>query len=288
MNIYTDDNTPIGNRLISAILRYDLVPVPVSLEAVIQSDGAIADKLTTGRRLRLENGISLTIVHARQETNPVIKDGKMMSSVFITAVLSGLVPLLDNTKRAVELGHTSIGQVYRALGAGVPFGADFGVKSFVCLAGQMPTQRIALALQKEAGVVRYKDGRLHAVTIDNLFKQPPHILADTAVQWIDNTQNTSQTPNYYSIGDDGSAILGRSVGGRVGYLPDCDDRQLHNLKKVLVCRGVLYRAMVDIPAGDVVQIDNKPYVVLTHALRIDTASVGGSPAMLSKLWLATL
>lgn len=288
MNLYTNNNAPIGNRLVSAILRYDLVPVPVSLEAVIYADDELIPKLTIGKRLRLENGITLSIVASRQEINPVIKDGKLISSVFVIAVFAPTAPLLDNTKRATALTGTSIGQIYKALGATAVFGSDIGVKDFVCLAGQLPTQSIALALQKEAGVVRYKDGKLHAVSLDNLFKQPPHTLTDTAVQWLANTQNTAQTPNYYSVDKDGYEVLGQSKGGQVGYLPNCDERQLNNLKKVLVCRGVMSRAMLDIPAGDVVAVGGKSYVVLTHAIRVDTASVGGVPAMLSKLWIADL
>lgn len=288
MNLYTNNNTPIGSHLVSAILRHDLVPIPVSLECVIQADGELMSYLMVGQTLHLENGMSLTIVQSRQETNPVIKDAKMMNHVFITAVLSSLACLLDNTRRALVLHATSIGQIYRSLGADVSFGSDIAVKDFVCLAGQMPTNRIAVALQKEAGVVRYKDGKLHALSIDGLFRQEAHTLVDTSVLWFDNNQNNTQTPNYYSIDEHDGKELGQGMGGTVGYLPGCDERQLNNLKKVLVCRGVLSRAVVNIPAGDVVDVGGKKYIVLTSAIRIDTASVGGTPATLGKLWLATL
>lgn len=293
MVIYLSDGQAIdGGNLITAILRYDLVPVPVTLELTVNATKALRAQLVVGKTLHLVNGVMFEIVKAHAVNNNAVKDGRRLGGIAVIAVLAGCVPLLSATKRATIHDDISIAQAYQSLGARLRFSEDIKLRQFVCLKGQMPTIRLALALQKEAAVMVYDadNKTANARRIQTLMSQTPIRKYDPAqIQWVENpTQVARQNTNFLSVADDGKQIVGQTLEGkRVDYMPRTDQRELGNLKRILITHGVLLRSMDDeLQAGKTVQVGNEVYALLTVAHRFDTGALGGASVGATKAWLA--
>lgn len=295
MIIYLENNHQIaGNDLLSVILRYDLVPIPVTLEVTVNATNELKTQLAEGKLLTLGNGLTLKIVKSQNFDTQTIKDGHRIGSMAIIAVLAGCEPLLNATKKAVSLQSVSFSEIYRSLGAKVKIGNDIKVNSFICLKGQIPTKRIALALQKEGCVVVY-NAEKKAIEIkrlqDLLSQSPSGVYDPSAVQWIENKQAiTRQNTNYLSVDSNGSDIVGQVNDNKsVDYMPRCDTRELHNLKRILMTCGVMSRTLdSQLMAGNVISVGDKKLAILTTAISLDTGSMGGSSAIASKIWLAKM
>lgn len=295
MIIYLQNNQQIaGNDLLAAILRVDLVPIPVTLELTLNASDMLKEQVVVGNKLLTANGIELQIVKVETMTSQVVKDGKRIGAMAVIAVLAGCEALINTTKKAVSHDGASFSEIYRSLGAKVKFGNDIKVNSFVCLKGQIPTKRIALALQKEACVLVYDipTKTLNVRRIQELLESKTASVYDpSAVQWIANNQAIArQNTHYLSLDDNGSDVLGQvSDNKSIDYMPRCDNRELHNLKRILVTCGVIIRALDDkLVAGNVISVSGKNLVILTSAIRIDTGSMGGQSVMASKAWLAKM
>lgn len=282
-----------GVDLLSSILRHDLVPIPLSLEMTAHASDELKVFLQEGKKLTLGNGCELTIVKSQTFKTQLVRDGKRNDAIAILAVLAGCESLVNATKKATILQAVSFAEIYRSLGARVRFNSDIKVNSFACLKGMMPTKRIALALQKEASVIVYdfKNQALNVVRLHDLFKGEATIYDPSAVHFYEHSQSqTLLNTNYLSIDEDGSQVLGQ-VGDikSIDYMPRCDNRELQNLKRILITKGVIMRTLDErLSAGKLLSIDDKQYTVLTHAIRFDTGSFGGQTAMVSKAWLAQM
>ncbi|WP_296405013.1 hypothetical protein [Psychrobacter sp.] len=282
-----------GQDLISVIYRTDLVPVPASLELLVKATDRIRPLLQTGSILQTSDGTALTVVKSQHIDMQAIKEGKRVGALIVTAVLSGCEPLLGVTNKAVALYDTSFNEVYRALGAKLRLKSDIKLNEFICLKGQLPTKRIALALQKEAAVAAFIDGNVSILRINDLFKGEPVLYDRSALQWVDNPNiiNHSNT-NYLSIDDNGSDIIGTPFNNKqIGYYPRADVRELQNLRRILVTKAKMVRQLDDtLMAGRYIQVDNgierDDLVVLTAAHRYDSGALGGRAMMATQVWLA--
>ncbi|EGK11735.1 hypothetical protein HMPREF9373_1691 [Psychrobacter sp. 1501(2011)] len=293
--VLSDGSTIGGGDLISAIYRTDLVPVPVSLELVVKATDELRELLKIGDKLIAGEGTSLTIVKSQHINMQAVKAGKRVGGLIIIAVLSGCEPLLSVASRATSLNNTSFNEVYRSLGAKIRLENDIKLNQFICLKGQLPTKRIAIALQKEAAVSLYRDGGMSVVRINDLFKGEAAVYDRSALQWIDSPHVLSHgNTNFLSIDDNGSDILGAPFSNKqVGYYPRADARELQNLRRILVTRAKMVRQLDDqITAGRLITIDDglsqDNLVVLTAAHRYDTGALGGRPIMATQAWLAQL
>ncbi len=295
MKIYLENDSVIsGGDLISAIYRTDLVPIPVSLELSVKLTKENHNFLQANKKLWTVNETELVIVKAQIINTQSVKDGKRISAVHIIAVLSGCEPLIGVAKRATFLENTSVNQAYRALGAKVRLTNDIKLNQFICLKGQLPTERIALSLQKESAVIRHEQGKkISAIRLNELFKGESKLYDKSSVHWIDNPSLIShKNINYLSIDDDGSEIIG-NVGqnSAVQYYPQADNRELQNLRRILITQGTMTRQYDEyLMAGKLIAISerNKPLVVLTSAHRYDSGALGGKAVMASKAWLAEI
>lgn len=289
MNIQLEDGSHIGGgNLISAIYRTDMVPVPVSLELVVKTDERLRELLAIDRLLLTPKGISLVIVKSQVINEQSIKAGRRIVAIHIIAVLAGCAPLLGVTKKAVSLKNTSFNEVYRALGAKVHIKRDIKLANFTCLKGQLPTTPIAMALQKEAAVICFKDG-LSVIRLSDLMDGEALIYDKSAVQWIDSPNAVRHgNINYLSIDDNGSDILGTAKSERsIQYYPRADTRELQNLRRILITKAQITRQMDDrLDAGRLINVDDKRLVVLTGAHRYDSGALGGPAVMATKAWLA--
>lgn len=110
------------------------------------------------------------------------------------------------------------------------------------------------------------------------------------VQWLNSTQSdTLYNTNYLSL-DNASSVVGQvNTGKNIDYIPRTDNRELQNLRRILITKGIIIRAIDErLSAGNLLSINEQNYVVLTHAIRFDTGSMGGGAVMASKAWIAQL
>ena len=294
MKLFLADGSPIGGSdLLSAIYRTDLVPVPVSLELVVKNTDALKNGLITGETLTTATGVPLTIVKSQVINTQSIKDGKRIGAIHVIAVLSGCEPLLGVASRATSLTNTSFNEIYRSLGAKVRLANDIKLAEFICLKGQLPTKRIALALQKEGAVMRYDmtSNKMTVTRIGDLFAGDGKLMDKSAVQLIEHpTTAKHDNTNYLSIDDNGSDIVGEANSGRhIGYYPRADARELNNLKRILMVKATLLRPFDEsLNAGTLLTVGNEKYTILTSAHRFETGAMGGQAVMATRAWLAQI
>lgn len=287
MNIYLENNELLTD-LLSATLRHDLVPIPVTLELFAVASEMAIEQLEVGKKLRLNDGTILSIVKVQQVQTNIQQDGVRVGGISAIAVLAGCESLIYPSKTACIQDNITFSNIYRSVGAKVQFGQDIKVGKFVCLKGQYASNRIAFALQKEASVLAYQDGKMNVMRIQELLKNEGRYYHSSGVQWIDHAQYQHHT-HYLSVDD--SDIIGQVPTDLtdIQYIPQCDHRELNNLKRVLVVRGIILRSLDDgLIAGNVVVIDGVKYVVLTSASRFDTGKLGNPPVMASKAWIARM
>lgn len=284
-----------GSQLLSATFRSDLTPIPATLELNVQSSADLDKALVEGAELLVgEPALSMVIVKRQDLKSMAIKEGSRVGGIAVLAVLKGFERLLSKSNHAIVLQQTSFGAALRAMGVKARVSDDMPLPEFICLKGQLATERMARYLQQEAAVLRLNpNGSISFIKLDTLMKGLPIAKYDpSAVVWVNNPKIEAQKkPSYYSVNADGSTIENENPSDDRGllYLPRLDTRQLKNMEKVLIHRGTLVRPLDSkLFSGNVVEIDKKNYVILTGAMRIDTGSLGGASAMVSKVWLSSL
>ena len=149
MLIYLDNNQQIsGSDLLSAILRYDLVPIPVTLELTVNATDMLKNELVVGKSLLLANGVELAIVKVQAFNNNAIKEGKRLGALAVIAVIAGCEPLLAVTKKATIRDSVNLSEIYRSLGAKARFLSDIKInrfyRLFICI--YMPSYRFMRAI----------------------------------------------------------------------------------------------------------------------------------------------
>lgn len=282
-----------ASDMVSATMRTDMIPVPVSLELVAQRTAKLEADLAAGKRLMLgTEAIPMVIVKSQVVKTQIIRDADTLGAIAVVAVLAGCESLIKPTPNAVILSGTSLAAAYRACGGRAPFGTDIPLPEFVCLKGGLPTAEIARRLQEEGAAIRYRGGKLHGVRLPDLFSgQPVATFDQSAVQWEDNDAVLNrQVVSVVSLAVDGVTVYGDPSGVRpVVYRGGLDSRRAKNMERVLVTRGRMLRPSNDrLQAGELIQVGDRRMVVLTAAHRIDTGALGGSSAMATKVWLAEL
>ena len=248
--------------------------------------------LQVGKVVTLANGINFVIVKSQAINNQIIKDGKRTGAIAIIAVLQGCENLVNVTNKAVINDNVGFGEIYRSLGGRLRFDNDVKVNQFICLKGQMPTSRIALSLQKEGAVIWYDvyNKTMNVKRLQDLFKGDASVYDPSGVQWLDSSQSsTLYNTNYLSL-DETSQVVGQvGESKNIDYMPRTDNRELQNMKRILITKGVIIRSIDDkLSAGSLLSINEQKYVVLTHAMRFDTGSMGGGAIMASKAWIAQI
>ncbi|MDO4440594.1 MAG: hypothetical protein Q4B81_00240 [Moraxella sp.] len=291
MRFYLDnDEVILDHDVVSVVLRHDLVPIPVTLEMVVNAAPGIREHLGVGRTLTMATGLTLVIVKSEQYMGSKILDGYRTGAIVLTAVLSGCEQLVHVTQRAVNLKKASFAEIYRACGADVSFDTDIKVNQFVCFKGQMATHRISWALQKEAACIVYDVAtrRLNVKRVSELLAQPATMYDPSSVHWLSHAHADGDIGAYHlSIDNDGTQIIGHTPdAGRMDYIPRCDARELTNLSRILVARGTIERAIDErLLAGKAVLINETTYLSVTSAISYQSGAFGGNTALSIKSWL---
>lgn len=120
-------------------------------------------------------------------------------------------------------------------------------------------------------MICFKETKICILKLDALFKQEAVLKLDPSeIQWFNSDQiEKFQKSSYVSVDQDGSTVIGDDTttkGQSVVQKAGLDARQLKNLEKVLIPRGVVHRSLsLEVNAGDIVEVEHKKYVILTAA-----------------------
>lgn len=282
-----------GTELISATLRVDMVPVPVTLEMTTIANPDLTDQIKEGEVLLIGDlPIPIVLIKVQQLSTQLIRDGQRIGGLAVVGVLQGFEGLIKPARRAIIQEDTTFQSAMRACGGKFSAGQDLPLPKFVCLNGGLPTEQVAIRLQQEAGILFFDRGKVSIAKIDEFFKREPSAKYDpSSVAWENNqTVENLKKSAFYSVGADGSSIENDqpTASRPLEYKPRLDTRQLQNMEKVLVRRVVLTRPLDLRLQPDVVLVGERRLIVVTAAHHIETGAYGGSSAMSSKAWLYSL
>lgn len=297
MQIAFEDRTPLrGDFVLRAVQRFDLTPIPSTLELTMRADTTLGGRVKAGSLLLAGSTLDrYRVLKVRRGTSEWVQGstGGPADVLDVTAILDGVAALASPLVRAVIKEHRSAGEIYRSCGATAPVSADVPVARFTCLAGQFPTASIAQIMQEE-GVVPVWTARasLAFKRLSDLFAGAPveSIAADTTLAVESPFIEQQEIPWALSTAPDGSVIQGRREGARAHvYLPRTPARVLDNIGRCLVVRRTLNGTFAGhIRAGDGFDVAGVRHVVATVAHAWENGSGGGSPDQSSRLWLAQL
>ena len=296
MLVALEDGTPLrGDFVLRAVQRFDLTPIPSTLEVVLRSDDTLAGRIAYGTLLLAGSSQDrYRIVKLRRATSEWTQGRDAPAQVIeATAILDGFAALAWPLQRAVVKESKSLGEVYRACGAAARITADIPAGRFTCLAGQFPTPGIAQLLQEEAAAAVWSAaGALSFIRLPDLFTGLPvdRIAADTTRVVDSPFLERQEIPWALSTAPDGAAVLGnRSEARGFVYLPRTGARVLNNMTRCLVVRRTLVSGFAGhIRAGDGFDVAGIRHVVATVAHSWESAVGGGSADQVTRLWLAQI
>jgi hypothetical protein len=295
VNITLENGKPLrGDCVVSAVLRYDLAPIPCSLEATFRFDAELAPLLAQGKTLTA--GRDDSRFHILKTLTPTeaqaVQGSRLMGTITIIAVLEACHRVAFVRETAVIKEKSPLSAIYRACGAAVQIDSDFAVPRFACFAGDVPTFRIAQALQEEGGALRWTGKRLQFLRLADLFKQKPvaSFAAETAEDLQSGFLERHEVPAFFSTGPDGGFVHGNRTKARQSqYLPRADVRVLKNATRALIYRKVLTTTQgAAVRAGDLIEMAGVPYAVVVAAHAHQSGTDGDGQNDYSRLWLAIL
>jgi hypothetical protein len=287
---FSNDTLLPTGFLLSAVLRTDLVPVPVSLELEVRHDDELAKQLAEGQKIFVTGkAIELQIIKSQIKQSPQIPDRGMIQ---VTAVLSSCVAIGYRRQKAVILKSNSLGAIYKACGAKVSIKNDFTVPLFVSFLGQVPSEMIAKVLQEEAAVVRLSGKQLDCVRLADLMKQAPKLSLPQGFgeQIASGFLERHLVPSFYSTRDDRAIINGNTKKVRaIQYTPRHSERAANNMTSALITKQVLNLSYNDdYQAGDVFNIGGVAMAIITAAHVYETENEGDGGNQYTRLWLGEL
>jgi len=283
-----------GDLLIRAVLRRDLAPIPLTLEADIVSDESMESVLACGQLIQC-GADTLHIIYTKRLATRQSQGVHERAALRITALLSECHQLAFVRQRAIIKENALLSTVYRACGAKLKqIQGDIALSRFTCLAGQVPTFALARVLQENGLGAFWQEGHLHFLRLPDLFKnEPVLILPDTASQVIESgfLQHHSSA-QFFSLDQHGQIIHSLSVYARpFHFIPFANAHVLHNLSRPLIqCKSVSVALDLRLHAGQIVAFTGgKRLVIVTVAHYLTTGTDNGtSGESYSKLWLAYL
>lgn len=294
MILYTQDGKQIrGDLILSACLRSDLSPIPVTLEADIRTGGETLDTmLGEGKTISLATGEKLYIVKSVRKMARQVQGDRPEDGFRITALLESCLKVAYVRSRAIIKENATLAAIYRAAGASIQgIISDFPVKRFTCLVGDVPTFQIARVLQEEGGVVRWRNKKLEFLSLRS-FKTAK------AVRTLPGNDSDAvaggflerhQVPWFFSLKEDGTFAQGNTAKARsTAFSPFKTEIQLRNMTRALVQKKTLKAAYDQrLCAGDVVQLEGgEKLVVITAAHCFSAGSEqGGASDSYTRLWL---
>lgn len=281
-----------GDMVLSACLRYDLAPIPLTFEAQIRLAPETATDFQDGKIIRV-NEIDFRIIKCEPMRNAGVQGDYPLSAVSITAFPEGLVNVARRRRAAVVFNNASFATIYRSCGATVGIGGDITIGRFACFKGDVPTFQLAKVLQEESAVLVWKAGKVNLMRLRDVMTQAPvDSLAVASSEDVSSSfLEADEIPAYFSIGADGKFLAGerRNDAQAAAYSPRKNSRELGLMGRVLVRRKVITASPnLGIRAGDVIDMRSTPLVVMTAAHYMQNNTDGGGANQYSRFWLGSL
>lgn len=292
MQLTLANGKPIrGDIIKSFILRYDMSPVPATLEAEIRVDDELRKQLGEGKVINA-NGDDFRIIKPVGTVDNKTQGSHDISILHITALLESCYSVAFVRQRAIIKENSVLTEIYRAAGATIKaVDGDFYAGRFTCMNGETPSFHIARLLQDEGGVVRWRNGKLQFFRLADLFKQKPSLdLPNNAAEDIvSGFLERHEIPSFYSTAPDGSIIYGNRLKARSAkFAPGKNLQQLQNMSRCLVQRKVTkipYHP--SLRAGDLINfVGAEPLSIVTVAHVFIPGIDAGGAEQYSKLWLS--
>lgn len=283
-----------GEYLKSYVLRNDLVPVPVTLEADIRVDSEAIRFFEQGMKVYTANDDEFIILKSEPMSSGKVQGGDMAQLVRIIAVVSSLVNACYAKEKSIRKVNTTLADIYRAIGCRAEaIVGDLSVSAFNCLAGEPPSYQIGMVLQESAGVVRWKERKLEFMRLEDLFKQEP--VNDIPIVAAESVESgfleRHEIPSFYSVDDNGEFIYGNKEKARTArFVANKDQLTLKNMSTCLVLKQISRIAYNDnIVAGDLIQVSADENLVVITAVHVFSGGIDGdTPRQYTKLWLGEL
>lgn len=282
-----------GDLIDQAVLRSDLSPIPVTLEAELRAgDEDFEARLQQGQILKTITGDEFYIIKSERTAARVAQGDKELAGYRVTALLNCCLSVAYVRSRAIIKENATLSAIYRAAGASIPsIQSDFPVPRFYCPIGQTPTFHIARVLQEEGGVVRWKNSRLQFIRLQSILDGkvvrtlPESACLDVETGFLER----HEVPWFFSLDAAGGFIFGnRDKPRTVQFSPFKNVQRLRNLTRCLIHRKtakIIYDS--NICAGDVIAFSGgTKYAVITaaHVFKSGTTE-GGQTEAFSRLWL---
>jgi len=283
-----------GDLLIRAVLRRDLAPIPVTLEADIASDESTETLLSSGQLIQC-GADYLHIIHCKRLAARQSQGTHERAALRITALLADCHKLAFVRQRAVIKENTLLSTIYRACGAQLKhIQGDVAVPRFSCLVGQVPTFALARVLHESGLCAFWQEGYLHFLRLPDLFNNEPLLtLPDTASQSLTSgfMQHHSNA-QFFSLDYHGEFVhIITAKAHPFHFIPFAHSHVLRNLSRNLIqCKTVSLALDLRLHAGQTVDfVGGQRYVIVTVAHYLTTGTDNGtSGESYSKLWLAYL
>jgi len=278
------------NYILSATLRTDLVPIPVSLELQVRHNDDLEKELVEEKILYVTGeAIPLQIIKSQVKKSGVIAN---RGTIEVTAIFAPCVAIGYRRQKAVILKNNSLGAIYKACGAKISIKNDFTVPLFVSFLGQLPSEMIARVLQEESAIVRVKSKQLDCVRLADLMTQPPRLTvpSDAAEQIASGFLERHLVPSFYSTDDSRTITKGNTSKVRtMQYSPRHSDRAINNMTSALITKNEMSLGYNDkLNAGDVVTVGDKPMAIITAAHVFETEADNEGGNQYTRLWLGEL
>lgn len=283
-----------GDMVLSACLRYDLAPIPLTFEAQVRLTPGTASDFQDGSVIRV-NEIDFRIIKCEpiRNTGGLTQGDLPLSAVSITAVPESVVGVARRRRTAVIASNASFASVYRSCGATVAVQGDINIGRFACFKGEVPTFQIAKIMQEESAVLMWRAGKVELMRLRDVLAQEP--LEDQPAIASEDIRSSflesDEIPAYFSVGPDGSFLSGeaRGEGQAVAYAPRKNSRELGLMGRVLVRRKIVAcQPNLGLRAGDVLRFGGAPLVVMTAAHHMQNNVDGAGAKQYSRLWLGGL
>jgi hypothetical protein len=283
MNVYLSakQKNPIrGDWIVEMVLRYDIAPIPRTLELSVQDVDGLGAKLVEGASLWAgPEGLEYMIVDVNRDSSSAMVQGKRQMAVFkVSAYLASCVSIGYRRRTAVVKEGKSLGECFRACGATIAIGNDFAVSRFTCLKGFIPSFEIVRLLQEESAALVLRKGALSVTRLQDIFQQTPvaNLPMDTSESCGSEFKARHEIPSFLSVDDSGAFIEGNfTVARAVGYAPRQTTRSLYNMTRCLVVRRkVKTDIAMNIVAGDCITIAGTNYAIVTRVDSYRQQNVG--------------
>ncbi|MCO7216888.1 hypothetical protein [Halomonas sp. OfavH-34-E] len=280
-----------GDFIRRAVLRSDLVPIPLTLEAEIRVGTETAAEFDVGRSITTYDGDELEIIKSEHVQQARMQGDDLSGYVRLIATLKPVTPVAFIKPRAVIKHGASLTEVYRACGATLRgIEGDFPVPRFVCLAGEAHTYHIARALQEAGGVVRWRNGRLAFIPLGSLFNQEPvDTIVDAASDDVESGfLERHDIPWFYSLDANGEFVYGNRGKPRAArFQPGANAMTLRNMTGCLVlAKTTRLKYTQKVAAGDLIEVvGGEPLVAMTVANLFIPGADGEEPEQFTRVWL---